>query len=128
MDHSDNIRKIRAELENLGYKTRMFTTEAHGSVVCFEYDIEIGSRQGERITLGLSMHGNGLYPDYPPHWIHVSPPINDNRGGAVHDYVDSDGNEWIAMSRPPGPLWDELPTKHMEVFLTEHVRRFWANI
>lgn len=128
MDHSASIRKIRAELEGLGHETRIFETEAHGPVVCFKYDIEVGSRQGERITLGFSMHGDNLYPEYPPHWIHVSPPINDNQGGAVDNYVDSDGNEWSAMSRPPGSLWDELPTKHMDVFLTEHVRRFCANI
>ena len=128
MDHSDNVRAIRAELEALGHKTRMFTTDARGPVVCFEYTIEVGSRQGQRITLGLSMYGSGLYPEYPPHWIHVSPPINDNRGGAVEQYVDTDGNEWIAMSRPPGDLWDALPTKRIDVFLTEHVRRFWATI
>ena len=128
MDHSENVRRIQAELESLGYKTRTFTTAVHGPVVFFDYNIEVGSRQGEKIALGLSMHGDGLYPEYPPHWIHVSPPINDNRGGAVQNYVDGDGNEWIAMSRPPGQLWDDLPTKQIDVFLTEHVRRFWATI
>ena len=128
MDHSDSIRKIRAELQALGYNTREFRTAARETVVCFQYTIDVGSRRGETVTLGLSMHGNGLYPEYPPHWIHVSPPINDKRGGAVHPYVDGDGNEWIAMSRPPGELWDELPTKHMNVFLSDHVRRFWARI
>ncbi len=128
MDHSDNIRKIRAELDALGYNTREFATDSHGPVVSFSYTIDVGARQGQAITLGLSMHGAGLYPEYPPHWIHLSPPINDNRGGSVQSYVDSAGNEWIAMSRPPGELWDELPTKHMDAFLSEHLRRFWATI
>ncbi len=128
MAHSESIRKIRAELEALGYHTREFVTDTHGPVVCFRYNIDAGSREGERVMLGLSMHGDGLYPEYPPHWIHVTPPINDGRGGAVHSYVDNEGQEWIAMSRPPGELWDELPTKHIEVYLSEHVRRFWATI
>ena len=128
MDDSHSIRKIQAELEDLGYKTRVFTAGARGTVVCFEYIVEVGSRQGDTVVLGFSMDDVGLYPEYPPHWIHVSPPINDKRGGAFHNYVDSDGNEWVTMSRPPGSVWDELPTKHMKVFLTEHVRRFWANI
>ena len=128
MTSSDSIRTIRVELESLGYSTREFTTDARGSVVCFAYTIEAGSRQGQTITLGLSMDGSGLYPEYPPHWIHVSPPIDDKRGGAVDSYIDGNGNEWIAMSRPPGELWDELPTKHMKGFLSEHLRRFWATI
>ena len=128
MVRSESIRKIRAELEALGYATHEFATDTHGPVVYFQYQIDVGSRHGDTITLGLSMHGDGLYPEYPPHWIHVTPPINDQRGGAVHSYVDHEGNEWIAMSRPPGDLWDELPTKHIEVFLNEHIRRFWATI
>ena len=128
MAHSESIRTIRTELEALGYATHEFTTAKHGSVVCFQYPIDVGSRQGDTVTLGLSMHGAGLYPEYPPHWIHVTPPINDQRGGAIHSYVDGDGNKWIAMSRPPGDLWDELPTKHIAVFLSEHIRRFWATI
>ena len=128
MDHSDSISKIRAEIEGLGHHTYVNTTSDHGLVVYLDYSIEVGSKHGTKVMLGLSMHGTGLYPEYPPHWIHISPPINDNRGGAVQHYVDADGNDWIAMSRPPGPLWDELPTKHMDAFLTEHVRRFWASL
>ena len=128
MDHTDNIRKIQAELDGLGLQTRVHMTEPLGPVVWFEYDVEVGSREGERIMLGLSMYRAGLYPEYPPHWIHLSPPINDNRGGAVHNYVDSDGHEWIALSRPPGRMWDDLPTKHIGLFLTEHVRRVFASL
>ena len=128
MDHTGNIRKIQAELNGLGFETRVHTTDPLGPVVWFEYDVDVGPREGERIMLGLSMHDAGLYPEYPPHWIHLSPPINDNRGGAVHNYVDSDGKEWIALSRPPGRMWDDLRTKHIDFFLTEHVRRFFTKL
>ena len=128
MDHTGNIPKIQAELDGLGFQTRVHVTEPLGPVVWFEYEIEVGLRKDERTMLGLSMHGDGLYPEYPPHWIHLSPPINDNRGGALHTYTDSVGNEWIALSRPPGQMWDDLPTKHIGFFLTEHVRRFFASL
>ena len=127
MAHSESIRKIRAELDALGYNTEI-VHDARGPVVCFEYTIDVGSRRGQTVKLGLSMHEDGLYPEYPPHWIHVSPPINDHRGGAVQSYADPNGNDWLAMSRPPGELWDELPTKHMDYFISEHIRRFWATI
>ena len=28
------------------------------------------------------------YPDYPPHWIHVHPPVNDGQGGVINQYQD----------------------------------------
>lgn len=78
--------------------------------------------------LGISFHGAEHYPEYPPHWIHVSPPIDDGMGGAVHRYQDEEGRDWIALSRPPTDLWDLLPTKSMYAFMNEHVRRFWARV
>ena len=43
MDHTGNIRKIQAELDGLGFQTRVHTTEPLGPVVWFEYDVEVGS-------------------------------------------------------------------------------------
>ena len=71
---------------------------------------------------------DGEYPEYPPHWLHVSPPLNDNKGGAVETYRTSDGREWLAMSRPPGAIWDRLPTKHMSMYIQEHLRRIWKDV
>lgn len=123
---SDSIARIRAELEALGYKTLVFDG-TQGRVVSFNYTIEAGSHKGKLVTLGISLNGNELYPEYPPHWIHITPPIDDGKGGAVERY-NANGCEWIAMSRPPGEMWDQLPTKHMSAYLNEHLRRFWNNI
>lgn len=124
---SDNIDRIKAELEDLRYKTSVFDS-GQGRVVSFLYKVETGSHKGETVTVGISMQGGEQYPEYPPHWIHLTPPIDDKKGGSVATYRDESGREWFAMSRPPGKLWDQLPTKHMSAYLSEHLRRFWNNI
>ena len=88
----------------------------------FHYTIESGPHEREDVQVGLSFQDPG-YPEYPPHWVHVSPPINDNKGGVVSPYKDADGREWLAMSRPPGNIWDRLPTKTMRAYIEEHLRR-----
>lgn len=122
-----NIERIKAELESLGYKTFIFDSP-QGKAVSFQYTVDVGSHKGEEIMLAISMHGAEQYPEYPPHWIHLSPPIDDHKGGSVQNYSDTGGREWIAMSRPPGEIWDQLPTKHMKAYLSEHLRCFWNDI
>ena len=123
---ADNIDLIKKELESLGYETRLFES-GQGIVVSFSYKVETGSYQDKQVTVGISMHGSGQYPECPPHWIHLTPPIDDGKGGTVQKY-SKNGREWVAMSRPPGDMWDQLPTKHMSVYLNDHLRRFWNNI
>ena len=123
---SDSITRIRAELDSLGYITSVFDAP-NGKVVSFEYTIDAGSHRGKPVTVGVSFQETN-YPEYPPHWVHISPPINDGRGGSVQSYVTPDGQQWLAMSRPPGARWDELPTKHMAVFISEHLRKIWMNV
>lgn len=118
--------KVSAELKALGCQPYEFDRPS-GRVVAFPYEIEVGSHKGEKVHLGLSFEGNDGYPEYPPHWIHVSPPINDGKGGAVETYKQ-DGREWLAMSRPPGDIWDSMPTKHMWAYLSDHVRRIWSDV
>ena len=93
----------------------------------FDYEIETGSHMGTTVVIGVSFQ-EADYPNYPPHWIHVTPPIDDGRGGAVETYSDEQGRVWLAMSRPPGDLWDQLPTKHMRAFVREHLRRIWKDV
>ena len=124
---SDNVAIIQRELESIGYPTTL-KDSPQGRVVVFPYDVEVGSHKGGRFSLGISMQGDEPYPEYPPHWIHISPPVDDGKGGSVQNYADESGEPWIAMSRPPGALWDQLPTKHMYAYLTEHLRRFWNSI
>ena len=99
-----------------------------GRVVSFPYIVETGSYKGQQVTLGISMQGSESYPEYPPHWIHISPSIDDGKGGAVVKYSDANGREWVALSRPPGEIWDQLLTKHMRAYLDEHLRRFWNGV
>lgn len=122
---SDSVNRVKRELESLGYKTALFDS-AQGKVVSFKYTMETGSHKGERVLLGVSFQEEG-YPEYPPHWVHVSPAIDDGKGGSVQKYRDAQGREWIAMSRPPGEIWDRLPTKHMGAYIDEHLRRLWKD-
>ena len=122
---SNSIEQIKIELESLGHETSLFDSP-QGKAVSFDYTVETGPYKGKQVRLGISFQGSEPYPEYPPHWIHVSPPIDDGRGGVVEKY-DVNGREWLAMSRPPGEIWDQLPTKHMAAYLNEHLRRIWIN-
>ena len=115
-----------AELESLGYRTT--TRESRqGTVVEFDYQVEVGNKRGEWYRVGMSMQEAG-YPEYPPHWVHVSPPVDDGLGGSVKRYQTDDGREWVAMSRPPNDLWDQLATKDMPNYLDHHMRRIWSQV
>ena len=122
----DAITQIQAELDSLGYITSVFDGP-NGKVVSFGYTIETGSHKGTPVKIGVSFQ-EAKYPEYPPHWVHISPPINDGRGGSVQSYESSDGQQWLAMSRPLGVMWDRLRTKHMSVFISEHLRKIWMNV
>ena len=126
---SNSFERVKAELRALGCQTFEFDGP-HGPVVAFPYKIETGSHKGEEVLVGVSFQEEG-YPEYPPHWIHVSPPIDDRKGGAVETYKrEEDGREWrwLAMSRPPGDIWDRLPTKHMSAYISDHLRRIWSDV
>lgn len=123
---SDNVTRIKEELESLGRPTELLDSP-RGQVVAFSYKVEVGRHKGERFMLGVSMQGKEQYPEYPPHWLHISPPVDDGKGGAAERYRGADGQEWIVMSRPPGTIWDRLQTKSMDAYLKENVRRFWNN-
>ena len=82
---SDNIKQIKRELEALGYETCL-SNSPHGEVVSFPYIVEVGSHQGRRFLLGISMQGSEPYPEYRHHWIHISPPFDDGKGRVVEKY------------------------------------------
>ena len=122
---STSINRVQAELEALGFRTEVFATPRR-TVVSFDYVIEVGTRKGQKITVGLGFLEEG-YPEYPPHWVYVTPPLSDGKGGTVEEFHDDQGRTWIAMSRPPGDVWDHLPTKHMDGYIKEHLRRIWVD-
>ena len=119
----DDVSKVQSQLAELGYCTSLHSWNGK-RVVEFDYRVEMGSRKGEKVRIGLSFKTTG-YPEYPPHWIHVSPPVDDGLGGSVQPYETEDGHTWVAMSRPPKELWDRLRVKDMKAYLSEHMRRFW---
>lgn len=123
-----SLQRIVAELESRGYTTDVFEHE-RGPVVRFDYRVEAGTHEGELFKMGVCMWDvTGEYPEFAPHWLHVSPPVDDHLDGGIVTYHDLDGREWCARSRIVGPLWDDLPEKNMAHYLTEHIRRFWAGI
>lgn len=122
----DDIGQIKAELEGLGYQT-VTRDSSQGRVVEFDYQVDTGKHRGQLFRLGISMQETG-YPEYPPHWIHISPPVEDGLKGSVQRYRGGDGREWVAMSRPPSDLWDQLPVKDMQSYLDHHLRRVWSRI
>ena len=127
MSDSSSVRLVQQELESLGYKTEVFDSgTTAGIVVAFDYSIEVGSNKGKQVWVGVSFQEEG-YPDYPPHWIHITPPIPDGREGAVQNY-ERNNQKWLAMSRPPGKLWDQMPTKYMGSYIKEHLRKIWRNV
>lgn len=124
---SKNTVQIVRELKSLGYST-CISDSPHGDVISFVYIVETGSHKGESVTVGIRVGDIEHYPEYPPHWIHLTPPINDGKGGSTGVYTDSLGREWITLSRPPEDIWDSLPERNMRFFINEHLRRLWTNV
>lgn len=123
---SSSLDRVERELTNLDYTTERINTP-QGPGVAFTYTIEAGSHKGQLVTIGLTFQEEG-YPEYPPHWIHVSPALPDGRGGSVQEYSDERGRHWLAMSRPPQASWDRLLTKNMQGYIAEHLRGIWADV
>lgn len=121
----DSIQRIQNELEGLGY-VPVVTDWPKGKAIRFQYTIPAGSHAGKTVYVAVS--ADSAYPEYPPHWVLISPPINDGRGGAYESYTDDDGREWLAMSRPPDDIWDRLATKHMSRYISEHLNRIWKDV
>lgn len=124
-----SFERVKAELEALGYETIVFDSPFGGPVIAFPYKIETGTYKGKEVRVGVSFQEEG-YPEYPPHWVHVSPPIHDGKtGGSESKYPHpKDGSPWLAMSRPPGGIWDRLPTKTMKEYVSVHLRRIWSDV
>lgn len=122
-----SLDKVANELEMEGYESFRFSSP-QGEVVAIKYKILTGKHKDKEMWLGFSFHGGEeSYPEYPPHWIHISPPHDDGFGGAVQSYTTNDNGvemQWLALSRPPRDFWDNLSTKHMSQYLQIHISRF----
>ena len=125
-----SLERIADELRGLKYAP-FFIDTPQGRTVVIRYRIQTGKYDGERVWLGFSLQEEG-YPEYPPHWIHISPPYDDQRGGSTNPYSgcgpEGATQKWLALSRPPGEMWDRLRTKHMKGYLDFHITRFCKNL
>lgn len=123
--------RIRDELVALGYPSELVEGETSAGpqkVVVFEYPVRSGRFKGRTYTMGISTQCEAVgYPEVPPHWLFISPPITDTRDGPNHGLNSFAGQEWVALSRPPGTFWDKLARKTMKAYM-EHVSRVWRNI
>ena len=120
------LEKIKSELEGLGYNPFYIDTP-QGKAVVIDYCVKSGKYRRTQCLIGVSFQEEG-YPEYPPHWIHISPPYSDQKGGTTQAYTHTDNKgekkEWLALSRPPQDFWDKLPTKHIKYYLDYHISRF----
>ena len=130
---SDTHKQIQDELIALGYPSEVIEGETSGGpqkVVVFEYAVRSGRFKGENRTMGISTQCEAVgYPEVPPHWLFIHPPITDTRDGNNHGVNTFGGMDWVALSRPPGAFWDKLRTekKNMKGYM-EHVSRVWKYI
>ena len=129
-----DVDAVISELKALGYSpfTMEEPQEARG-VIFFDYLISDGKYRGETVLLGISFRTPG-YPEYPPHWIHVSPAHHDGRGGVGSQYRckvrNGEEYEFMSLSRPPKDFWDKLPTKNKNInnYLNMHLDRFFSSL
>lgn len=122
---NDALLQVQQELQECGLATYI-VEGVNDDIVAFSYEVPTGRYRGKSVDIGLSLQEVN-YPEYPPHWIHVTPTIEDKMGRPGKQYTDSSGRLWVAFSRPPSDFWDRAPTKHMSVYLGEHLRRFWRS-
>ena len=123
--------RISDELEGMGYQPQIVdgnTPSGLQKVVIFPYRVQVGRFKGNEINVGISTQCEALgYPEMPPHWILVSPPILDTKDGANHGIYKFAGKDWVALSRPPGAFWDKVQHKGMRAYL-EHLSNVWYQI
>lgn len=123
--------RIVDELKTLGYQPQIVEGNTAGGkqkVVIFSYRVQVGRFRGEVRNVGISTQCEAIsYPETPPHWIFINPPITDTNDGANHGINNFAGRDWVALSRPPGAFWDGVRCKGMRAYL-EHLSKVWAQI
>ena len=117
------MEKIRLELDEFGLDTYL-VDGIDTEVIAFPYVPRSGRYAGRRFDVGLSLQ-EADYPEFAPHWIHVTPVIEEKHGTPGMKYDDARGRSWVAFSRPPADIWDNLPRKNMSNYLALHLGRFW---
>ena len=123
--------RIHDELLALGLQPKFLEGETpggHQRVVIFSYRAQTGRFRGQKLMVGLSTQCEAVgYPEVPPHWIFLSPPVLETRDGANHGPFTLGDKEWVALSRPPGAFWDQVRHKAMKAY-TEHLNKVLGQI
>lgn len=123
--------QICFELAGLGYSPKVVegdTAAGRQKVVIFPYRVPVGRFRDQERNIGISTQCEAVgYPELPPHWIFIHPPITDTQDGPNHGVFNFDGRDWVALSRPPGVFWDNVKHKGMKAYL-EHLSKVWARI
>ena len=118
--------RIHDELLTLGLQPKLVEGETpggHQRVVIFPYGVPTGRFRGQKLMVGLSTQCEAVgYPEVPPHWIFLNPPVLDTRDGPNHGVFTLGDREWVALSRPPGAFWDQVRHKGMKAY-TEHLNK-----
>ena len=118
---SGSLTRIQQELKDLGHQPGLLDTP-EGQIVAFLYRVETGPYRSCKYMLGFSVDGSEPYPQYPPHWLHISPPVDDGLGGVRTEYKNN-GRTWVKMSRVFSG-WD-ASDKNMKAYMNDHVRSVW---
>lgn len=124
--------RIQQELLALGFDPRVVESRdsvaGDQQVVAFVYNVPVGRFRGEQFMVGVSTRCEAVgYPEVPPHWIFISPPIADTHDGANHGVAKFDGRDWVMLSRPPGAFWDRVGQKGMRAYI-DHLNKVWRQI
>lgn len=117
------LEQIRQELDECGLDTYI-VEGAPAETVAFSYVPRKGRYASRPFDVGLSFQ-EADYPEFAPHWIHVTPAIEERHGAPGMDYCDARGRRWVAFSRPPADIWDYLQKRNMANYLALHLSRFW---
>ena len=123
--------RIREELVALGLRPQVEdgeTVAGSERVVTFLYKVQTGRFRGREFMVGLSTRCEAVgYPEVPPHWIFISPPIVDTQDGPNHGVTTFADREWVALSRPPGAFWDRVAHKGMKAYM-DHLNKVWHRL
>jgi hypothetical protein len=109
-----------AALSDLGHNATIVTVNGTDFVV-FDYVIEVGSRIGESIRLGLQAQGD--WPLTPPPGPHVSPRLG-HPDGNVHASPLLPETDWEYWSRP----YDDWPSDRSARAYMRFVRALFAKL
>ncbi len=135
----DQIKKeikkvLSCELQDIqNVKDWGLSSKREGHLCIFGYVIPCGFLEKKKITIGIEFPVKD-YPRLPPHFIHLKREEFSDREigkiGKIHEEYEHSGERWIALSRPPQDIWDELDSskKNLYTFFESHLRRLWESL